>query len=150
MRLTTTDPQAKATWHVAPFLLVVDDVEQHDGVGVVLDRHEFMERCLQSRASSKRGTSTFKRSRSKVAADRVRRDEPPATVVADPIARDDNAYAASWRGELELTPQQLKAMTEDEICPKCGKKEEMQGYDGGTDGDSATWFECSCGAFVGL
>jgi len=48
---------------------VVDQVdEQHDGVGVVLDRYQLMERCFVSLASVKCGTSTFRSSRSKLAA----------------------------------------------------------------------------------
>jgi hypothetical protein len=67
----------------------------------------------------------------------------------EPIERDDKASAAKRRGDIELTAAQIDAMTEREICPECGEKGQMQGYEG-SDGDSAMWFECKCGAFVGL
>jgi len=48
---------------------VVDQVdEQHDGVGVVLDRYELMERCLGEPCLGEMRDSTFKSSRSKLAA----------------------------------------------------------------------------------
>ena len=46
-----------------------------------------------------------------------------------------------------LSEKQLNAMLNREICPRCGSKGSIGGFEGG-DGDEMHWFECSkCGLF---
>lgn len=47
----------------------------------------------------------------------------------------------------EYSTKQLEKMLNHEVCPQCGKKGNIAGFEGG-DGDEMHWFECAgCGLF---
>jgi hypothetical protein len=54
------------------------------------------------------------------------------------------------KGTADSLAGNQASISSEEICPKCGEKGEINGYEG-SDGDEFHWFECSkCGHFAPL